>query len=80
MDSIRSYGMEDLGLTKKKAMELLQELEAFGLLEKKRRGMDFRISCTLKTLCQNLIPEVTIPGLLHQKTNQIIPKGRQKKS
>ena len=30
--------MEDLGFTKKKAMELLQELEAFGLLEKKRRG------------------------------------------
>ena len=30
--------MEDLGLTKKKAMDLLQELEAFGLLEKKRRG------------------------------------------
>ena len=30
--------MEDLGLTKRKAMDLLQELEAFGLLEKKRRG------------------------------------------
>lgn len=29
---------EDLGLTKKKAMELLSELEKFGLLEKKRRG------------------------------------------
>ena len=30
--------MEDLGFTKKKAMELLSELEKFGLLEKKRRG------------------------------------------
>ena len=30
--------MEDLGFTKKKAMDLLQELERFGLLEKKRRG------------------------------------------
>ena len=30
--------MEDLGFTKKKAMDLLQELEHFGLLEKKRRG------------------------------------------
>ena len=30
--------MEDLGFTKKKAMDLLQELEGFGLLEKKRRG------------------------------------------
>ena len=29
---------EDLGFTKKKAMELLSELEKFGLLEKKRRG------------------------------------------
>ena len=29
---------EDLGFTKKKAMELLSELERFGLLEKKRRG------------------------------------------
>ena len=28
----------DLGFTKKKAMELLGELESFGLLEKKRRG------------------------------------------
>ena len=30
--------MEDLGFTKKKAMDLLTELETFGLLEKKRRG------------------------------------------
>ena len=30
--------MEDLGFTKKKTMDLLQELETFGLLEKKRRG------------------------------------------
>ena len=30
--------VEDLGFTKKKAMDLLQELEHFGLLEKKRRG------------------------------------------
>ena len=30
--------MEDLGFTRKKAMELLSELEKFGLLEKKRRG------------------------------------------
>ena len=30
--------MEDLGFTKKKAIDLLQELEGFGLLEKKRRG------------------------------------------
>ena len=30
--------MEDLGFTKRKAMDLLQELEGFGLLEKKRRG------------------------------------------
>ena len=29
---------EDLGFSKKKAMELLSELESFGLLEKKRRG------------------------------------------
>lgn len=29
---------EDLGFSKKKAMELLSELEKFGLLEKKRRG------------------------------------------
>ena len=29
---------EDLGFSKKKAMELLAELEKFGLLEKKRRG------------------------------------------
>ena len=29
---------EDLGLTKRKAMDLLSELEDFGLLEKKRRG------------------------------------------
>ena len=29
---------EDLGFTKKKAMDLLGELEEFGLLEKKRRG------------------------------------------
>lgn len=29
---------EDLGFTKKKAMDLLSELETFGLLEKKRRG------------------------------------------
>ena len=29
---------EDLGFTKKKAMDLLTELETFGLLEKKRRG------------------------------------------
>ena len=29
---------EDLGFSKKKAMELLTELEKFGLLEKKRRG------------------------------------------
>lgn len=29
---------EDLGFSKKKAMDLLSELEAFGLLEKKRRG------------------------------------------
>ena len=29
---------EDLGFTKKKAMDLLAELEDFGLLEKKRRG------------------------------------------
>jgi len=29
---------EDLGLTKRKAMVLLSELEDFGLLEKKRRG------------------------------------------
>ena len=29
---------EDLGFTKKKAMDLLAELEKFGLLEKKRRG------------------------------------------
>ena len=29
---------QDLGFTKKKAMELLTELETFGLLEKKRRG------------------------------------------
>ena len=29
---------EDLGFSKKKAMELLSELENFGLLEKKRRG------------------------------------------
>ena len=29
---------EDLGFTKKKAMDLLRELEEFGLLEKKRRG------------------------------------------
>ena len=29
---------EDLGFTKKKAMDLLSELEKFGLLEKKRRG------------------------------------------
>ena len=29
---------EDLGFTKKKAMDLLSELEEFGLLEKKRRG------------------------------------------
>lgn len=29
---------EDLGVTKKKAIELLAELEDFGLLEKKRRG------------------------------------------
>ena len=29
---------EDLGFTKKKAMDLLAELEEFGLLEKKRRG------------------------------------------
>ena len=30
--------MEDLGFSKKKAMDLLQELETFGLLEKKRCG------------------------------------------
>ena len=30
--------VEDLGFTKKKAMDLLSELEKFGLLEKKRRG------------------------------------------
>ena len=29
---------EDLGLSKKKALDLLSELESFGLLEKKRRG------------------------------------------
>lgn len=29
---------EDLGITKKKAIDLLSELEGFGLLEKKRRG------------------------------------------
>ncbi len=29
---------EDLGFSKKKAMDLLAELEKFGLLEKKRRG------------------------------------------
>ena len=29
---------EDLGFTKRKAMELLAKLEKFGLLEKKRRG------------------------------------------
>ena len=29
---------EDMGFTKKKAMDLLAELEGFGLLEKKRRG------------------------------------------
>ena len=29
---------EDLGFSKKKAMDLLSELEAFGLLEKKRRS------------------------------------------
>ena len=29
---------EDLGFSKKKSMELLSELENFGLLEKKRRG------------------------------------------
>jgi len=31
--------MEDLGISKKKAIEYLQELEKFGLVEKKRRGL-----------------------------------------
>ena len=30
---------EDLGFTKKKAIEYLGELESFGLVEKKRRGL-----------------------------------------
>ena len=30
---------EDLGYSKKKAIEFLGELEAFGLIEKKRRGL-----------------------------------------
>ena len=31
---------EDLGLSKKKAIDYLGELERFGLVEKKRRGLD----------------------------------------
>ena len=31
--------MDDLGYSKKKSIEFLGELEAFGLIEKKRRGL-----------------------------------------
>ena len=31
---------EDLGLSKKKAIDYLGDLERFGLVEKKRRGLD----------------------------------------
>ena len=45
---------EDLGFSKKKAMDLLTELETFGLLEKKRRGHGLPNILYVKSFMTNL--------------------------
>ena len=47
---------EDLGFTKRKAMDLLTELEKFGLLEKKRRGHGLPNILYVKSFMSGLSP------------------------
>ena len=60
---------EDLGFSKKKAMELLAELEKFGLLEKKRRGHGLPNILYVKSFMKNLesrsVQSGTSAGNLH---------------
>lgn len=53
---------EDLGFSKKKVIEYLAELESFGLVEKKRRGLGLPSILYVKSFlvqkdCTNVIPE-----------------------
>lgn len=40
---------EDLGFSKRKAMDYLAELEKFGLVEKKKEVLGFQMFCTSRT-------------------------------
>ena len=50
---------EDLGFTRRKAMELLSELEKFGLLEKKRRGHGLPNILYVKSFMTGIAPGKT---------------------
>ena len=61
---------EDLGFSKKKAMELLAELEKFGLLEKKRRGHGLPNILYVKSFMTGLdAGGADSNGLIEGKTN-----------
>lgn len=51
---------EDLGFSKRKAMDYLAELEKFGLVEKKKEVLGFQMFCTSRTSSfREIIPEVS---------------------
>lgn len=51
---------EDLGFSKRKAMDYLAELEKFGLVEKKKEDLGFQMFCTSRTSSfREIIPEVS---------------------
>ena len=66
---------EDLGFTKRKAMDLLTELEKFGLLEKKRRGLGLPNILYVKSFMSGLSPGNDLAGTSGQ--SEMISRSTQ---
>lgn len=66
---------EDLGFTKRKAMDLLTELEKFGLLEKKRRGHGLPNILYVKSFMSGLSPGNDLAGTSGQ--SEMISRSTQ---
>ena len=66
---------EDLGFTKRKAMDLLTELEKFGLLEKKRRGHGLPNILYVKSFMSGLSPGNDLAGASGQ--SEMISRSTQ---
>ena len=62
--------MEDLGISKKKAIEYLQELEKFGLVEKKRRGLGLPSYLYVKSFI--IERDYSVDGAEERKTNESV--------